>query len=149
MTWKEFAKEQPPEGAWCLVQQNNRDIVVAVRCSSWEGGFFTSRALKPKRAGGVCMRKVEKLTAPAYRWRLLGKLPKDGVPPLVHRVIEEGKARKPMTAPDYELVDPETLAHLEAGARIARGLLVKGLDRDLTPGECAWLEAERARKEVA
>lgn len=87
-TWYECASILPPEGTWCLVQQSNRDIVVAVRCSAWATGFFTSRALKQNK------RKVEKLTAPAVRWRLLGVLPPDGVPPPVQRMIDEGKASR-------------------------------------------------------
>jgi len=49
----------------------------------------------------------------------------------------------------YELIDPDTRAHLEAGARIARGLLAqRDVDHGLTEGERAWLEAERKRKEA-
>jgi hypothetical protein len=47
----------------------------------------------------------------------------------------------------FELLTPEELAHLEAGARIARELLaVEDAGRGLPETWREWLEAERSRK---
>ncbi len=83
----------PPEERCCLVQLENHDIVVAFRCSAWETGFFTSRALKQKGKSGSPMRKLEKLHARAVRWRDFGELP-ESVRPMIVSELAWSRARE-------------------------------------------------------
>lgn len=89
--WTLCSERMPHEGAACLVQLANHDIVVAFRARAWETGFFTSIALRPIK--GVPRRKLSRLHSAAARWRLLGQLP-ERVSPLVAKELASSKSRR-------------------------------------------------------
>lgn len=71
-SWRQIA-EVPPEGTFCAVLLETKDIVLAFACSAWKSGFFVTRALRPLR--GVARRKLEALPSKPVLWRAFGEFP--------------------------------------------------------------------------